>query len=308
MKLRLNYRIILWKLANSLKPDRFPLAIQFLKHWFFFFCFPSIFSLPDYFLLKTNIFSPLQYFPLKTNSRPCRSRHFSDWFFCLLLTGRGPHHLPAAPDFLLQRGFPVCGHSIPGAVPQQHLPQHAGLHWGHPAVQRWAARCIFGSHPAFLALSLLPSEGLEVQVCFWRWIYCRKVSNCVLLMRNDPRQGSSLGSWFGELREWQERCSGGRWFWKHHQIPELESPEPSQLLQELSACLSRGQWDRKTKTFPARGNISSASTGRWQEMDCFYFNFHLSAVLQVCRGIFNIKWEYALSFCDFCVVRSTKKL
>ncbi|KAM6044621.1 major facilitator superfamily domain-containing protein 4A isoform 2-T3 [Chlamydotis macqueenii] len=50
--------------------------------------------------------------------------------------GWSPANLPPAPDFLLQRRLLVCGDGLPGAVSQQHLPQHAGLHRGHPAVQR----------------------------------------------------------------------------------------------------------------------------------------------------------------------------
>ncbi|XP_075298785.1 major facilitator superfamily domain-containing protein 4A isoform X2 [Opisthocomus hoazin] len=50
--------------------------------------------------------------------------------------GWNPDNLPPAPDFLLQRCLLVCGDSVAGAVSQQHLPQHARLHRGHPAVQR----------------------------------------------------------------------------------------------------------------------------------------------------------------------------
>ncbi|XP_065554846.1 major facilitator superfamily domain-containing protein 4A isoform X3 [Lathamus discolor] len=50
--------------------------------------------------------------------------------------GRSPDNLPPAPHLLLQRRLLVRGDSISGAVPQQHLPQHVGLHRGHPAVQR----------------------------------------------------------------------------------------------------------------------------------------------------------------------------
>lgn len=56
------------------------------------------------------------------------------------VTGRRGDDVPGASRFLLQRRLPVRGDSQPGPVPQQHLPQHASLHGGHSAVQRWVCR------------------------------------------------------------------------------------------------------------------------------------------------------------------------
>lgn len=71
--------------------------------------------------------------------RPPRS---SRWLTASILTvqGRRGDDLPGASRVLLQRRLPVRGDSQPGPVPQQHVPQHAGLHGGHSAVQRWVAR------------------------------------------------------------------------------------------------------------------------------------------------------------------------
>ncbi|XP_031793093.1 major facilitator superfamily domain-containing protein 4A isoform X2 [Sarcophilus harrisii] len=42
---------------------------------------------------------------------------------------------PATMVFINLRDLLVRGDRLPGPVPQQHLPQHAGVHRGHPAVQ-----------------------------------------------------------------------------------------------------------------------------------------------------------------------------
>lgn len=54
---------------------------------------------------------------------------------CTATGWRGGDVLDAS-RFLLQRHLPVRGDSQSRPIPQQHLPQHAGLHGGHPAIQR----------------------------------------------------------------------------------------------------------------------------------------------------------------------------
>lgn len=44
------------------------------------------------------------------------------------VTGGSGGDIPVAAYFLLQCHLPVCGDRKPGAVPEQHLPQYAGLH------------------------------------------------------------------------------------------------------------------------------------------------------------------------------------
>lgn len=107
----------------------------------------------------------------------------------------------------------------------------------------------------------------------------KSVKFSVLLMIKEPRQGSSLGSWFGELREWQEGPLQGDGSENITRFPEEATPELGQLLQELfvSLCLEGSETEKQK---PSQQEATSALPA---QADGFFLHF-ISTFLHFCKS------------------------
>lgn len=113
-----------------------------------------------------------------------------------VFTGRCYSHCADAAYFLHQHGLLVCGDMFMWAVPQQHIPLHACLHWRHPWLSRYCGDSeIFNRRWTGTALDLIRTS------CPCRMCHVGPGDKC-----GDGGDGDAGSSWLG-------KCDQYLWKW-----------------------------------------------------------------------------------------------